>query len=124
MVAFYLGGKYEERHQIKDMAHKLVEMGYEWTCDWTKHWDLTFAQFYAQEDIKGVLDADFVIFKKDNDHKYKGTWVEMGAALASGKPVYIVGHAGDSCLFIKHPLVEQFENFNDLFEYINYRWDV
>ena len=117
-MRFYIGGKYEERHLVKEIAEKLVSMGFEWTCDWTEHTDLALSTNYAKQDIDGVLDADFTIFKKDNNHIYKGTWVEMGAALGNYIPVYVVGHDGDSCIFINHPLVTKFETFEELYGFL------
>ena len=118
---FYLGGKYEERGEIKKIALELVKLGCEWTCDWTKHTGTSLSK-YAEEDINGVLDADFVIIKKDKVQYYKGTWVEIGAALANSMPVYVVGVAEPDEIFLYHPLVRKFETFRELFNFIRVYW--
>ncbi|KKL72732.1 hypothetical protein LCGC14_2081950, partial [marine sediment metagenome] len=47
---------------------------------------------------------------------YKGLWVEMGIALGEGIPVWVIGTAGDSCIFMNHPLVRKFVDINAMFE--------
>ncbi len=42
---------------------------------------------FAKKDIGGVVDADFLIIVMDNkDYDYRGTFSEIGVALASPKP--------------------------------------
>ena len=52
-------------------------------------------------------ECDAIICVLETPYIYKGLWVEMGVALALDKPVYVVGNAGDSCIFMNHPLVKK-----------------
>lgn len=81
-------------------------LGHEITHEWWLSEEKTAEQ--ALRDLQGVQEADAVIavFTHD-DYPYRGTWVEVGYALALGKPVYIVGTAGDQCIFVHHPNVRR-----------------
>lgn len=56
-------------------------------------------------DLNGVTDADILVVLAERDLPYKGAFVELGAALASGIPTYIIGTGMKGCLFLRHPLV-------------------
>ena len=117
---FYVAGKYEEREEIRVLQNTLRELGHEITVDWTWHEvdDPGFPRQYAMEDINGVICGDAYVGRFINEHTYKGALVEMGAALAMGKWVIIIGHAIDTCLFVGHPLVQQFETESEFLSYV------
>ena len=121
-MKFYVCGKYSERKQIRIIMDELEKMGHEITCDWTPHTDMNKAEGYAIDDIWGVVDADAVIAIMLNKNDYKGLWVEVGAALGNIIPVYIVGNAGDSCIFVHHPLVKKFPTLFDLYAYLGNKY--
>lgn len=112
----YVGAKYCERATAKRLMKALEAQGHHITCDWTQHTkeDATSAKFYATEDVKGVKQCDVAIFIMERPHKYKGCWVEMGVALGNGRKVIIIGHAGDSCVFVDHPNVMVLESMETL----------
>ena len=118
---FYVAGKWEERAEIRKLQNKLRELGHMITIDWTWHEvdDLGFPSQYAIEDINGATWADAYVGRFINKHAYKGALVEMGAALSAGNKVFIIGHAIDSCLFVGHPLVKQFDNADEFLNYIS-----
>ena len=68
----------------------------------------------AKADLAGIVEADaFILVVDSADLVYKGAWAELGIALASVKPVYVLGldlHL-DSQVFFHHPLVHSFEDF-------------
>lgn len=110
-MKFYVMGKWEEREEIRKLQAELRRLGHIITIDWTWHNedDPGFPSQYAVEDIIGACSADACVGRFINKHNYKGALIEMGASLASGKRVYIIGHAIDSCLFVGHPLVQKFD---------------
>lgn len=117
---FYVAGKWEERAEIRKLQNKLRELGHMITVDWTWHEvdDPGFPSQYAIEDINGASWADAYVGRFITRHDYKGALVEMGATLAMGNKVFIIGHAIDSCLFVGHPLVKQFDNEDEFLNYI------
>jgi hypothetical protein len=58
--------------------------------------------------------ADFLIAWYTPGDEWKGAYVEIGAALASGKPVYVIGPAPGS--FKNHPLITLASDPNDAIE--------
>jgi nucleoside 2-deoxyribosyltransferase len=123
-MKFYVAGKYGEREHIRLVFKELQKMGHEITVDWTNH-DVypndaiaeKLGQF-AEDDCDGVRNCDALIACLLNSHEYKGLWCEMGGALILGKPVYIVGEAGDSCIFTNHRLVTKFKSFPELYDFL------
>lgn len=119
-MKFYVAGKWEEREEIRKLQAELRRLGHLITIDWTWHEvdDPGFPSQYAVEDIIGATSADAYIGVFVNSHSYKGALVEMGAALACGKSVYIIGRAIDSCLFAGHPLVQRFDTELEFLNFI------
>lgn len=117
-MKFYVAGKYSEREQIRLIMSELEKMGHKITEDWTKHTDMNKANIYAQADIGGVTKSEVIIAIMLNTNDYKGLWVEVGCGLGQDKRVYIVGNAGDSCIFVHHPLVRKFPTLFDLYDFI------
>jgi len=97
----------------QDLADALKGMGVDLTFDWTRHGTLAGKPHpvVAHAEITGVVEADFVVVLLPGG---RGTHAELGAALASGKTVFI--HAADAatllgadtytCVFYSHPLVQ------------------
>ena len=102
-----MSAKYCERTRARKLMAELERQGHRITVDWTNHTkeDTESLREYAIEDIKGATRAKVSIFIMERYHKYKGCWVEMGAALAKGRRVIILGKAGNSCVFVNHPKV-------------------
>lgn len=118
-MKIYVAGKYQDRDRVRVVYQILREHGHEITLDWTNHNiypnDAVAEKLsgFAQDDVSGVLSADLFIGLMTIPYEYKGLWVEMGIALGKGIPVYIIGNAGDSCIFTNHPLVKK---FTEIFE--------
>lgn len=103
-LAIYVAGKFEEAPRVQKVMDRLIDAGHWVTYDWTEQEQASPRQ--AILDLSGVAGADVVVFVFEKDLPYRGTYAELGAALALGKPVYILGHAGDACIFTKHPNVK------------------
>jgi hypothetical protein len=112
----YVGAKYCERAAAKRLMRALEAQGHRITVDWTQHTKVDKASLalYAKEDVRGVQRCNVAIFIMERRHKYKGCWVEIGVALGKGRKVIIIGHAGDSCVFVDHPnirVISGMDNF-------------
>ena len=119
----YVVGKWQDRFKVRSIQADLRELGHQITVDWTTS---DFGpdgvlgtpqrmQEIALEDLQGVKDADAVVaLIQDNNHVYKGVWVEIGIALADNKPVYVIGNAGDTCIFMNHPAVRKITSLKDI----------
>jgi hypothetical protein len=92
----------------------LCSAGHTLTYDWTIGEQLSPEQ--AVRDLNGVIESDFLAVLAERNLAYKGAYVELGAALASGKPVYIIGQGMDECLFLKHPLVSYVAGVEEIIE--------
>lgn len=83
----------------------LQKMGYQITYDWTSHGSVRHTsasrlQEVAILEIQGILSADFVLVLLPGG---KGTHVELGLSLASGKKIFI--HCEDPNMFEVGPQV-------------------
>ena len=103
MASFYIASKFEERETARRLMDGLEALGHKITFDWTTEHYQTKEETKedAQECLDGVFNADAFVGLFVEDYIYEGSLVEMGEALADDVPVYIVGHAIDSCLFTK-----------------------
>lgn len=113
-MKIYVSGKWEDRANVKLLYAVLRHAGHTITCDWTTH-DYPqrnakkVLQGYATDDIRGVTVADLVICLFRRRLPYRSAFIEMGAALALSKPVYVLGKTQDACIFMNHPLVKQYD---------------
>lgn len=115
MKRIYVAGKWQDRKTISEIMTNMLSLGHKITCDWTDHEYPTEnieakLMDYAIADIQGVIDCEVFIFYAVKFFDYRGALVEMGAALALGKPVYIIGKAINGCIFINHPLVTMLDS--------------
>ncbi len=108
MPKFYLATRKDRSEQANALQRKLEAHGWERTFTW-QALDETSSDGYAEAaaaELKGVCDADVLIVLLPGGF---GTHVEIGAALALGKPVVL--HAPDRetlskpypCIFHHHP---------------------
>ena len=116
----YVAGKWEEREAVKKLQQALIKMGHTITVDWTGHEidDEGYPLTYAQDDVRGVQEADAYVGRFLKENNYKGALVELGVALGLNKQVYIIGHAIDSCLFVHHFLVRIFDTEPEFLAYM------
>jgi nucleoside 2-deoxyribosyltransferase len=108
---FYLATKKDRSEQAAPLLEALKSQGWERTYAWTPEDDSTPEQRrdIAVKELSGVGEADILIVLLPGGY---GTHVEIGAALALGKPIII--HAPDRktldhpypCPFHYHPNVK------------------
>lgn len=99
----YVASKFENKRTVQQYMDLLKQAGCLITHDWVAA-DIA-SRKQAMLDLRGVADCDVFIGIFDQEVAYKGALVELGAALALGKPVYIVGNWSgmQECIFFKHP---------------------
>ena len=116
VMEIYVAAKYQDRDRVRELYYELSYLGHEITVDWTNHNDVSPEKLteYAVEDVGGVKEAKLLIALMTIKYEYKGLWVEMGIALGKGIPVWVIGDAGDSCLFMNHPLVRKFNCISEV----------
>jgi nucleoside 2-deoxyribosyltransferase len=111
MPKFYLATRKDSAAQAEKLLEALKSRGCERTFTWTGE-DKAGAEEYSElalAELAGVSEADVLIVLLPGGY---GTHVEIGAALALGKPVIL--HAPDqktlntpyACVFHYHPAVK------------------
>lgn len=122
-ISFYLAGKYADRDgSMGARRDQLVDMGFRVTHDWMTH-ELPGPRTpevlgdYASHDIQGVQDADVVVVAMDDPaYAYRGTFTELGAAIALGKPILLYACPGPAVwktnVFFHHPRVYKFNTWS------------
>jgi nucleoside 2-deoxyribosyltransferase len=94
-MKIYVAAKFEERTKVQRVYEKLRSRGHTITHDWTNEDAEAFknvpgyAAKCAQNDFDGVKNADAVLLF--NHDRLFGGASEMGIALATDVPVYVVG---------------------------------
>ena len=101
----YIATKFEEHERALSIAQALENAGHVITWRWWENDQFTTEQ--AARDMDGVLAADALVFIAEKDLPYRGAYVEFGIAIARGIPIYLLGHAADSCIFTKLPQVQR-----------------
>ncbi len=102
-MKLYVAAKWEDRERAREVMRQMVAEGHEITFDWTH--SEQFSPEQAACDMRGVKDADALVFVAEKDLPFKGAYVEMGMALAWGKPIYLIGTGIDACIFTVLPNV-------------------
>ena len=117
----YIFGKLQKWETVQSIQAAMREKGHHITHDWT-----LAAAFYEQYPEKmnealrqeqslncmnGIMASDAVVGYVTEDLKYQGSFVEMGIALIAEKPVVLIGHAMDSCIFTS--LVEKVDKVSE-----------
>lgn len=113
-MRYYIAARIENASAHNQVRDALNARGHEITYDWTSHgavWHRGLEEIrrVAALEIKGVLDADFVVALLPGG---RGTHVEVGAALGLGRTVFIhstrpdehFSAHPDTCAFYHHPL--------------------
>ena len=134
----YIAGSWTERERVREYMHELLhreslqpEITHNWTraeVDDIEIRNRAANRKCASQDIDGVKNADVVIVLIENPkYAYRGTSCEIGCALGLEKPVLVYHPLKKSYmmtnLFLFHPLVEIFSDFEKLVEKLeNFPW--
>ena len=121
---FYLIGKFATRENIAERIKDVEKFGLKVTHNWT------LKENYSQpkseqvyQDIEGVKRADFVIAVINNPtYAYRGSFSEIGAAIATGKTVYLIT---DNCekgsvnhCFLSHKNIVRFSTWEGFLQFL------
>lgn len=116
MLNIYISGKWSHKNIIKPFIEAYQKEGFNITHDWTRVEDIDKKSDkelskYAKLDIESIAKADIlVIIISDPKYTYRGTCVELGAAIALNKSIIIIDLCNQSNfsynLFTKHPNIK------------------
>lgn len=109
----YVAGKFEEKGAVRWVQAVLRSNGVEITHDWTQDTGSTEEQD-AVADFNGVLSADFVLAV--NHPGLYGGATEIGIALGSLIPVYVIAKGVRGNIFWHLPLGFGIQTFDTLDE--------
>jgi hypothetical protein len=120
-MIIYLAGSWKRREQIRGHADTLKFLGYEVTSGWlyseTKTnptdlvWEPGTEVAEASRDLQESVTADLFIVDTIERSSTGGSDCELGAALARGVPVWVVGPKRNG---YHHLAVKHFEGWLDL----------
>ncbi len=114
MNVFVSGNFEHDRHICERIATVLEKAGHTITFKW---WDGNLHGSRAKKamlDLGGVLKAEVHVVYMEHRRAWQGSWVEVGAALVSGIPVYFIGEWAWSCIFRHHQgCFDFYEEFPD-----------
>ena len=106
-MKIYVAGKFEDHDECRKIMDSLEQAGHVITCDWTVHYfsdkkcpKERRLKEHCLDDINGVKNCDCLVFNALNERNYRGALVEMGIAIGLNKPVLVLGHGIDNCIFI------------------------
>ncbi len=90
-MKFYIASKLENYAQVQQLSALLTQQGWTHTYDWTVHGsvketDVETLRAVGQRELDGVRAADIVVVLTPEG---RGTHVELGAAVALNKAVYL-----------------------------------
>jgi hypothetical protein len=92
-------GRY--RGVARAVVAELVRNGFEVVHDWTEEKPDRSRSLIASDDIWAATHCDVVLMMWSDD--MRGSWVEVGAALAHHIPVIVVGmEKREFCIFMEH----------------------
>jgi hypothetical protein len=98
-MRIYVATKFEEFERAREVMDLLRSAGHTITYDWTRN--KQFSRTQARNDKHGVVTADALVCIFEKDLAYKGVWVEFGIAVSRHIPIYVLGTAGDRCIFLQ-----------------------
>ncbi len=65
--------------------------------------------------LEEVVRAEYLVAYREEGETWKGAWIEIGAALVSGRHVIVVGAIDPDWTFLKHPRVSYAETVGEAF---------
>jgi nucleoside 2-deoxyribosyltransferase len=113
-MKFYIASGLSNKEAVKFVSGRLKNKGFIHTYDWTKNEKPTTLgrlQKIGQDELDGVLEADFLIVLLPGG---KGTHIEFGIALGQGKKIFLyseneeVNNVDTTSSFYQLPGVEKF----------------
>lgn len=126
-IKLFVSGKWSDKEKVHQQIRELESMGCLITHDWTQveqsNRDSKALGEYAAYDINGVTQSNIhVVLMEDPEYAYRGTFTEIGAALALGKRVILMcpfeeGYCTTN-VFFHHPRIEHVKTWDEVKELI------
>ena len=126
-MKLYVAGSWNEKENMNNHMEYFKSLGHTITHNWAKYEaDLKKSKsVMAVKDINGVIEADAYIGMYTNkDHIYRGSFTELGAAIAIKKlhkkdyKIFVLCPEKDanvkSCVFFNHPYIQHFITMEEL----------
>ncbi|MFA4887246.1 MAG: hypothetical protein WC595_03465 [Candidatus Nanoarchaeia archaeon] len=129
-MRFYYAARFSKKETIQQGYEKIRERGHTITSDWTTHKSIKpyignqeMSRHYADEDVKGVEDADVFVLETDEEGGV-GSSAELGAAIAlnriKGLPlVYVIGSFNVKEMFYFQSSVNRRENLETVLDEVD-----
>lgn len=104
----YVAANYgHDRGRAAEVAAELESAGYSIVNKWWLSEETDLQAVAIQDYNSMVRYADMLVVVMEQERPWQGVWVEIGMALALPIPVYVLGDAGSSCVFMHHPDVHR-----------------
>lgn len=118
---FYVATSLSNADQAKIVIRRLSDFGHQVSYDWTIHGKVSGHEAMldiAVKEINGVVTADFVVVLWPGG---RGTHIEIGAALATNKPIFFITPQDFDAdvSFYHHPNVVRFDSLDKAIEVIH-----
>ena len=98
-MRIYIATKWENSPRAKEVAAQLEAAGHSISYKW---WECEQAsQEQAERDMFGVVTADALVLIVERDLRYSGALTEFGMACVLNIPVFVMGNAIDSNIFLR-----------------------
>ena len=111
---FYLASSFNLKNYVQEVADFLKSKGHTITVEWWKFdyksFQMTDEEWYQNEKVvaiskrnfSGIVNADvFVLVASEvSSKKFNGANIELGYALALGKPCYSIGKIERSAMYV------------------------
>lgn len=125
-MKIYIAAKFENREPVQVLRDHLRKLGHTVTYDWTVAENQYTADYFGNPDqklvalfdLRGATSCDVMVIYPHI--KGRGQYVEMGAALALGKPVLLMPHEPMVCVFFDHPCVFKVTAEEDVIDFISH----
>lgn len=122
-MKIYVAGKFSDKKQIKQYMNELIKLEHTITHDWTSYesenGDQNRMAQSAVKDINAVKECDVLIaFLTDPKYAYRGSFSELGAALATNRNIIVVNPDNlaycTSNVFYHHPSIVHVKTWEEL----------
>ncbi len=115
----YIAGPFNKRRELKEIRQRLFERGIGSTSSWI---DSHLEEFdcmtpeskwkEAKQDLLDVHRADGMVFCNLGQSTSGGMHLEMGFALAKGKPIWLLGEP--TSIFHFHPSIAHIKDISEI----------
>lgn len=121
-MTIYLAHNYAARQWLRDIVvPRLIQLGHTITARWVMGTPEEHAaherdrSLAALHDIEDLQMAELLLFfpNQVGDKPGRGKWVELGYALATDKPIGVIG-TDHSCVFLHLPSILTFDELSKL----------